>query len=589
VGQETDSREPDDYVRFSLLGEDLPAGARERPGGVTEQALAIAELTNEVAGAQASQPIRFTPAPSVQTDLSGGSGVHLYQHHDGIRVFGGEQTVGFAPGGTPDHTQARLVAAASPPEFRLEVTSDRAVVVAARHVSAPADSEEAADPDEPIPEPLDLTGFEPKVISLFESLPGLPTVFEPGPFAEPVNASLVWFPLKKRLRLAWDVTLTFPSGGSAYEVIVDAEDGSVLYSKQLVQYASPRGNVYALDPRRPRDHVDFPRPWSAYDLGVPQGLPEQPPAWVAADRSEGETAIAFFDETHLAIEGSSVDGVVSFEPADPLGQEQQVLNAFYGACQMHDVTYLLGFREADGSFQRGARAAGLADHRIKIGVAKGRVDGTAHWWRGKLSFGPKEETGRHSALDMTVVFHEYMHGVTSRLVGGHLTPAPFQDAQSGGMSEGWGDYVACTLTGATVFGAWTSNDELKGMRRFAYDEHFPVEQASFGILPTLKRYEIGELWCAFLLDVNRRIGRRLGLQLVVDGLKGLISNPSLLDGRNHILLMARRMQSAGRLSAREQDAVTSAIWAAAAGFGMGTGARSKGASLQGIVADTSVP
>jgi extracellular elastinolytic metalloproteinase len=576
--REIDTRDPDDYVRLRLLADDLPSGAQEVPGGITAQALAIAAFTHATEGAEQSQPIVFIPDRSAQTDLSGGNTVHLYQHHNGIGVFGGEQTVGFAPGGAADHTQARVVAAAQPPEFSLEITAEQAVVIAARHVAAPDDSDDTGsdDLDEHVPErPLDLSGFYPKVLSVFDSLPELPTVFEPGPFAEPVTAHLVWFPFRKGLRLAWEISLTLPRAESAFQVVVGSDDGTILYAKELVQFAA-RGNVYMVNPGQSRERVDFPRPWSAYDVAVPSELVEGPADWVSDGRTEGDTATAFFSETNLTVGGSLVDGVVTFDPADPLGPDQQVVNAFYGACYMHDLMYLLGLRR-------------LTWGRVRVSVSSEAVEGTANWLRGKLTFGPKTASGRHSALDMTVVFHEYMHGVSSGLVGGGMVTAPLLDSQSAGMGEGWGDYVACTLTGATAFGGWTANDPGKGLRRFAYDAHFPVEQATFGILPHLRKYEIGELWCAFLLDVARRVGRRLALQLVIEGMKGLISNPSLLDARNNILLMLDRMRAAGRLTAREHDVVQSGIWAAAARFGMGVGAKSKGASLQGIVPDTSVP
>ena len=50
---------------------------------------------------------------------------------------------------------------------------------------------------------------------------------------------------------------------------------------------------------------------------------------------------------------------------------------------------------------------------------------------------------RHTAFDSDVVYHEFMHGVTTRLVGGGLNPHSLDNLQSGGMGEGWGDYVSC--------------------------------------------------------------------------------------------------------------------------------------------------
>jgi extracellular elastinolytic metalloproteinase len=592
MSREIDVRNPDDYVRFTLGADELPFGAQEQPGGFTERALALAELTTDVAGAKATQPIRFNVDPSVGTDVSGGGTVHLHQHHGGIDVFGAEQVVGFAPGGSIDHTQARLVAAAKPPEFSLEITSDRAVVIAAEHVAA---SDDAVDTgvdhfgQEIGVQPLDVSGLRPEPISVFTHLPELPTVFEPGPFAEPVRANLVWFPLAKSLRLAWDIALTLPRQEGAFQVIVAADDGQVLFSTQVMLFAAGRGNVYVVDPTRPREKVDFPRPWSAYDFDVPAALPERPPDWVGDGRTEGNTVIAFLQETHRPVNGSLTDGSAAFDPADAFGEDQRIVNAFYGACSMHDLMYMLGFREADGNYQEDTQFGGLPGHRVKVAVSTGTVMNLSSWWNGTIWLGLRAGTPRHTALDMTIVFHEYTHGVSVRLVGGARATRPLTGSQSRGMAEGWSDYVACTVTGATVVGGWTTDNPSTGLRRFAYDEHFPVEKANFGIIATLKQYEIGELWCAFLLEMNRRIGPRLGMQLVIEGMKGLMSNPSLLDGRNNMLLTLGRMRSAGRLTAEDHDAAKAGIWASSAKFGMGVGARSNGDSLDGIVADTSIP
>ena len=48
---------------------------------------------------------------------------------------------------------------------------------------------------------------------------------------------------------------------------------------------------------------------------------------------------------------------MTFNPASATGDDQKVLNIFYYCCYMHDFSYLLGFREADGNFQPTTSAA----------------------------------------------------------------------------------------------------------------------------------------------------------------------------------------------------------------------------------------
>ena len=54
-------------------------------------------------------------------------------------------------------------------------------------------------------------------------------------------------------------------------------------------------------------------------------------------------------------------------------------------------------------------------------------------------------TNRHTALDSDVVFHEFVHGVTNRLVGGRLDQTSLGQPQSRGMGEGWSDYFALSF------------------------------------------------------------------------------------------------------------------------------------------------
>ena len=590
MSRELDTRISDDYVRFTLHADDLPLGA-DKTGTLTERALALAQATTRVAGAAAKQPIEFHPVSRTQTESSGASSVYLVQHHVGIGVFGAEQVVGFSPQGQIDRTQARLVAFEQLPDFTLSITSDRAVLIGARF---------AAPGDEPgtvrdafgqltTRKGPDLSTFEPAVVSVFAHLPDLPTVFEPGPFGEPIRANLVWFPARKELRLAWEIALTMPGGAGADQVVVAADDGTVLFCTELVAYAGARGNVFAIDPSLRREMIEFPRQWSSYDLEVPPRLRPVPGPWVTVDATDGNTTLSCLDETSQPVHGVLLDGMITFDPADAVGGDQRILNAFYGACSMHDLMYLLGFREADGSYQQDGTFAGLPAERLKVLVSPGPVLNLAYFFQGRIHVGVGKVDGRHTALDMTVVFHEYTHAVSSRLVGAGRVANPLTDPQSRGMAEGWGDFIACMATGRTVFGGWAAGDPQKGLRRFAYDEHFPVDQASFGIIASLQTYEIGELWCAFLMEMSRKIGRRLALQLVIDGMRGLQTNPSLLDGRDQILLALDHLKDAGRLTPAEHDAAKTGIWASAARFGMGVGAVSVDASLTGVTADTAVP
>jgi extracellular elastinolytic metalloproteinase len=592
MAREIDVRDANTYVRFSVGPADLPVGAVAKQGTLLDQALSVARFITEVFGAEAGKAVDLVPDPEAQPTGSGARTVFLQQHHRGIPVFRSSQTVRFSPAGDPEGSEIHLASGKTLPEIEFGVSSDHAVRIAAEHVCAPTE-ETGVDYGFETAPPVDLTGFIPTILASFPGLQAMPVVYASGPFAEPIKVNLVWFPLAARLQLAWEVAIALPNFEEIFLSIVSAGDGEMLFCKPLTSAADCRGRVFRTNPSSPREMVDFPLPWSSYGLPVPSDLPDKPISWVTANNTRGPLADCFANDTLQPVAGSNLDRVLTFDPVDQGGLDQLVLNGFFGVCFMHDYTYLLGFREANGSYQEGAvSATGLPSQRVRVSVLSGPLGNTAQWvpvQKPMIRLGRKTSTNRHSALDVTLVFHEYTHGLCSRLVGAAREVTPLTATQSRGMNEGWSDYFACMVTGKSVFGGWIAEDETKGLRRFAYDESFPVDKANFGHIENMKIYDIGEMWCATLLDMTRQIGAELGLRLVVDGMKALLADPNVIQGRNAILAEVDDMHRAGQLTSGSHSSTKAAIWAAFAKFGMGLRARSDDAELFGTVSDTAVP
>jgi len=591
VSREVDLRDQSVFTTFVLGSGDLPSGAEGFSGSLVEKALAVAKFTVKVAGAENTGSIEFDVEESPPTSRLGTTSVHLQQQLRGIPVAFGSQIVRFRKDGEVQRTQGRLVVSAQS-RANLTITPEAAALTALRHLASTAnDDANNLRPSGPYdPQNQALIDFAPRTLMRFVNLPSQPTVLEQGPLAEPIAANLTWVAIAKLMKLCWDLTIVVSEFEGAFRFLVSAEDGAIVYCKQTVPGAT-QGNVFVVNPRAPRRLVSFPRPWSDYAALSVDGVPEAPPSWVETTSTSGYAASAAIGANGLPISGVVTDGLTTFNPSDDAGREQMAINAFYGVCAMHDFFYLLGFREADGSYQQGGVSSnGQACTRIKAEVRTDPVLGTAHWWpySNALRFGPKDTTGRPTALDMTIVAHEYTHAVTSRMVGHGTIRNPFQEPQSEGMAEGWGDYVAISVTGETVMGGWLTNDE-RGMRKFPYDANFPVASRNFGIIGSLVKYEIGELWCAALLQMNREVGVKLGLQLVVESLRDLPTNPSLLDGRDMLLAAVDDRQDNGLLSADEHGKARMGVWRAFAKFGMGPTAASNGPSLSGVTADFNVP
>jgi extracellular elastinolytic metalloproteinase len=578
----------------SVVSRSAPA----EDGEFVKRAIDHVQGLGGILGFSAEQPTEVVPDTVVQVTSSGAHAVNLHQQHMGIPIYDAERTVRFAPGGELTEVVGRTVTVDREGPATPSLTVEAAVRRAAEHVARPdADEEGALDPfGAPLPpQSVDLKGFEPKVVAAFPEKPDMPAVLDAGPFGDAIRANLIWFP-SDRLRLGWEVLLTIGDYDAQYRTIVDAETGDVLLCKQLVARVLGRGNVYQVDGGAPRQMTDFPRALAELGLpdgsGLPQGFPDH---WIEAGSATGNSVFAHLGDSGPSIQGQQTGGRVIFDPADADGDEQKVLNIFYFNCLMHDYFYLLGFREADGNFQRqNFGRGGIASDRVDARSYPGAVWGTASMGTPVdgssplMKMGLVPNTNRHTAFDSTVVFHEFMHGVTNRLVGGPMNVRALDAPQSGGMGEGWGDYVACTITGRTVVGSWVVNNP-KGIRQFRYDGNFPDNFGDIGTGRYVEVHDIGEIWCATLMEVNRNIGATFAMQLVVDALKLSPANPSFLDMRDAILAALDGQRAANRVDEATYLAKRNGIWSAFAKFGMGPAAQSNGPFLDQIVPDFTVP
>lgn len=579
------------------------AGAEAESGNYVQRALSHVQSIGTVLGLEETQAPEFMADPNTQISSSGAATVHLQQQYKGIRLFQTAQGVRFNPDGSIADTVGKSVTIAQELEATPQLSVQAAVLGAAQHLAEPGAYEEEADEfgQSVAPTPLDLEGFAPKIVATFPNQPESPTVLEPGPFADEIRANLVWFPLRDAPRLAWEVVFIMPGQGGQYRVLVAADDGEILYCRQLMSTVEAEGHVYLVDGASGRQAVRFPRPLADYGVPVPEGLPEGfPDPWVGSDSASGNAVNAFLATSGATFRGTQENGRLVFNPADPEGEHQQILNIFFYNCSMHDFLYLYGFREGDGNFQQDnfGRGGALAD-AVTAYAHPGPVAGTANMSTRVdgvspvMNMGVVASTGRHTAFDSTVVFHEFTHGLTNRLVGGPMNSQALEDYQSAGMGEGWGDYFACTINKTTVVGAWVTG-KPGGIRKYPYDGSYPDH---FGMLgtgrynrPELNRqHAVGEIWCATLMEMNRKIGSHLGVQLVVDALKLSPVRPSFLDMRDSILKALDNKLAAGQLSAPEYASALAGVWAAFARFGMGPAARSNGASLTGVVADFNTP
>ncbi|NJL27008.1 MAG: hypothetical protein HC897_03550, partial [Thermoanaerobaculia bacterium] len=149
-------------------------------------------------------------------------------------------------------------------------------------------------------------------------------------------ARLVLFYHHPRLRLGWDLELSLARGEDQIQVIVDAAEnpGEILYCRSLLATAV-HAWVYRTNPgESERVEIEWPRDW------------------VDGDALRGNNARCHFANATSSLRGEPSATGVRFAPAEPLGEEQWVVNAFGWANELHDFFAARGFGESEGNLQK---------------------------------------------------------------------------------------------------------------------------------------------------------------------------------------------------------------------------------------------
>ena len=574
-----------------------------------ERALTFARSQSTNLGFAAGSPAEFAPDPVIQRTSSGAAAVHLKQQYRGLTVFQMSRAVRFSPSGQVVDATGDTAAIPDGVDVEPKLAVEDAVLAMATHLASTGRGVKVRDvygQEAELPT-IDIKDFKPEVIAGFP-LPSRAAVLDKGPFENPIPAYLLIFNQPGVARLAWHAVLTFPSYADQYAVIVAADntEGEILYCKSTMSHASARGSVFEFSPGvADRRLIEFPRPLADYPLMPSSPITGFPTDWVEVNETIGNTTRATLNFSTSTLSGSSENGVILFEPASPDGDEQKLLNIFYYCNYMHDFLLILGFDEASGNFQQmNFTHTGSERDPVRARAHSGAVNGTANMSTGPdglpplMNMGLVVSSGKHTALDADVVFHEYVHGLTNRLVGGRLNGHSLDKLQSGGMGEGWSDYYALTVQNyfqpheKTVTGDWVVNNPA-GIRRAPYDDAYPFNYGDMSNFPEV--HDIGEVWCAALMMMTRKLraalgndqqGYRLAWRMVTDGLKLTPANPAFLDARDAILRALDDLRAANHIQPAVHNLARKAAWQAFAHFGMGVNATSEDADdVDNIVAD----
>ena len=322
-------------------------------------------------------------------------------------------------------------------------------------------------------------------------------------------------------RLAWHVYADV-GPNEWYEILVDAHTGELILRQNLYVCAA-QGTVYTEDPTNTptRQLVSF----------VGDTVINTSAGWMGTSTvTTGNNVEAYLDTdannapdnnngAGLSVghaSSATQDFTFPFSTTvDPRTQQAAVVtNLFYFNNFMHDFSYSLGFTETARNFQtnnygRGGTGNDSVQAEAQDGSGTNNAnfatppDGQRPRMQQYLFTAPTPD--RDSSVDGDVVFHEYGHGISNRLIGNGSTA--LSGTQSGAMGEGWSDYWAITINGDGAVGEYVVNNTI-GIRRAAYtvpaatvhDSYADVGVGGFEVHndgESLGRYALGPAYAAW--------------------------------------------------------------------------------------------
>ncbi len=412
-------------------------------------------------------------------------------------------------------------------------------------------------------------------------------------------------------RAAWD-TIVKIDGSHTYRVIVDATTGETLLRRNIVQSAN--ATVFRNFPGAALGGVATTvslDPWLAPGASTLNG----PNVHAFADVNDDDFA-AVSEETPIS-GGNFTYAMTPFGACtftctwDPFvsnsfstNRNQNATQAFYFVNTFHDWLKAapFGFTAANGNFEvsdpvqantdDGANGPGGFPNAQHVNNANMSTppDGTSPTMQMYLFQAPF--LASNGGDDAGIVYHEYTHGLSNRLVVDSLGNSTLNSPQAGAMGEAWSDWyamdyladpLACGCEADTapaaelLIGKYVSNGATL-IRSQAIDCAVGVAAplcatpgfgvpaggytyGSFGkINGSPEVHADGEIWAQTLWQLRTAVGAPLARNLITRAMELSPDNPSFLDMRNAILQADLAVNaSAGH----------AAIWSVFANRGMG--------------------
>ncbi|MGA8115269.1 MAG: M36 family metallopeptidase [Actinocatenispora sp.] len=422
-------------------------------------------------------------------------------------------------------------------------------------------------------------------------------------FADGDTAKQVVFETLGGPRLAWQ-TLTTPAKGSMYLHVIDAQSGRVLYRQDLAQDAAAKGSAWDNYPGASkggkRQSRNLTKPgWLPAGSDVLDGAN----AHVYTDVNDNDKADAS-EEVHAKGSGNFTFPFTTLNDENPgkgcsdafpctwnpneansweANRKQNAVQVFYYLGKYHDhlAAAPIGFTRAAGNFDArdgdavqaepddGANTAdGLpnSDHTDNANMST-PPDGTAPRMQMYLWNDPTAQDDgfipSNGGDEADVVYHEYTHGLSNRLVVGPDGVSTLGNVQAGSMGEAWSDWYAFDyLVNQKYFTDSKKPGDLKIGIYVGHGDTIRSQPldcqvgASASVCPGTQNagpggytygdfgkissrgaevHADGEIWAETLWDLRSALGSQLSESLVTRAMELSPANPSYLDERNAIL------------------------------------------------------
>ncbi|MBH0230296.1 M36 family metallopeptidase [Halobacillus yeomjeoni] len=405
-----------------------------------------------------------------------------------------------------------------------------------------------------------------------------------------------------------------------YEIVIDAVNGKQLYKRSLVQHlADPEGLIFENYPGAPKSGTQVLKSFN----GDPDASPD---GWLIPGSPLGVTTFGNNANSYANWSNFLAPADQAVRPVAPMGEfsftfknswqetkgqttppsyaddlNSAATNLFYHHNLFHDYFYNLGWTEEAGNLQynnygKGGLGGDAILGLVQAGAASGGAptytgrdnaymltlpDGVPSW-SGMFLWEPIEGAfeGEYADgdFDAGIIYHEYSHALSNRLVAGGEA---LGSHQSGSMGEGWGDWYGMHylikegFQDKPVVGAYVTGNEEAGIRSYSLDEA-PYNYGDIGYdVGGPEVHSDGDIWAAILWHVRDQLiaeygkteGESIAEHLVIDAMPISVPDPSMEAMRTAIIAADFE---------RYDGAHYDTLWKAFAQRGLGSDAYSEG-------------